>query len=138
MMIKTLLPLALALPAILSPLTVQAQSVPIFVGMEYGVARQRLINAGWKPLVSLVPAARWFKKLNGPERDYHLTAQTDLASYFRSRGWFETLDCAPTGRGLCGQQFFNANGKGLVVATTNGQGSKPPVVEGYSFIDGTR
>jgi len=137
-MIKTLLPLSLALQAILSPLTVQAQSVPISVGMEYRVARQRLIKAGWKPLVSRVPAAQWIQKGNKQQIDYHIAAQTSLASYFRSRGWFETLDCAPTGRGLCGQQFFNANGKGLVVATTNGQGSKPPVVEGYSFKDGTR
>ena len=137
MMIKTLLPLALALPAILSPLTVQAQSVPISVGINYGVARQRLIQAGWKPVVSPRPAAKWIPNDSGTPYS-NMDQQITLTEYFRKKGWQESLHCAPTGLGLCDHQFFGPSGRGLIVITTMGHQSKPPVVEQYKFGDGTR
>lgn len=133
-MIKSLLPLAFAIPAILSPLTVQAQSVPITVGMNYGVARQRLINAGWKPLVSPRPAVA---DDSGPPYS-NMDQQITLTEYFRQKGWQETLYCAPTGLGLCDHQFFSPSGRGLIVITTMDHHSKPPVVEKYKFGNGTR
>lgn len=126
---------ALALSMV--PLSAFGQSLPITVGMDYGVARQRLIQAGWQPLRSAYPAAKWIYRSVESSSYNHLEAQTQLASYFRQRGWYETLDCAPTGHGMCGQQFFNANGKGLILTTTNGAGS-PPIVKGYTFGNRTR
>jgi hypothetical protein len=134
MNIQYLLQLALVIPVMFSPSTARAQSVPIRVGMDYGLARQRLIQAGWRPLVRSRPAAP-----NDSGTPYSLMdQQIALTSYFRKRGWHETLGCAPTGLGLCGQQFFNANGKGLVVTTTNGYVNKPPVVKSYRFGNDSR
>jgi hypothetical protein len=138
MKFKSLLHSALLLPVLLSTTLSHAQSVPISEGMNYALARQRLVQAGWKPLVSLVPAAQWIQEGNNKQRQYHMSAQKDLASYFRNRGWHETLDCAPTGHGMCRQQFFHTNGKSLIVATTSGQGTQPPLVKSDGYGDGTR
>jgi hypothetical protein len=133
MMIKTLLPLALALPSILSPLPVQAQSVPITVGMNYGVARQRLIQAGWQPLTPGGARALW----SYGSQDY-MDQQMMLAGAFRRQKWFETLGCAPTGLGTCQHQFFDINGRGLIVETgSGGYGSIPDVTKFY-LKDGTK
>ncbi len=134
---KSLLSTISALAITVAPISAVAQSVPITVGMNYGIARQRLIQAGWQPLRSAYPAAKWIYKSAENSSYNHLEAQTRLASYFRQRGWHETLDCAPTGHGMCGQQFLNAKGKGLIVTTTNGA-SSPPIVKGYTFGNGTR
>ncbi|AFY27488.1 hypothetical protein Cyagr_0289 [Cyanobium gracile PCC 6307] len=134
---KSLLSTISTLAITVAPISAVAQSVPITVGMNYGIARQRLIQAGWQPLRSAYPAANWIYKSAENSSYNHLEAQTRLASYFRQRGWYETLDCAPTGHGMCGQQFFNAKGKGLIVTTTNGEVS-PPIVKDYTFGNGTR
>jgi hypothetical protein len=133
MMIKTLLPLALVLPAILSPLGVQAQSVPITVGMNYAVARQRLIQAGWQPLIPGGARALW----SYGSQDY-MNQQMMLAGAFRRQKWFETLGCAPTGLGTCQHQFFDLNGRGLIVETGSGGYGPVPDVTKFYYGDGTK
>jgi hypothetical protein len=133
-MIKSLLPLALALPAIFSQLTVQAQSVPITVGMNYGVARQRLIQAGWQPLMPGGARALWSESVN---EDY-MNQQMMLAGAFRRQKWFETLGCAPTGLGTCQHQFFDLNGRGLIVETGSGGYGDIPDVTKFYYKDGTK
>lgn len=137
MVIKPLLQATVTLLVLYSPLAVEAQSVPITAGMDYALARQRLIQAGWKPLVSARPAAKWIPSDSGIPYSV-MDEQTSLAQYFRERGWYETLDCAPTGHGRCRQQFFNASGRGLIVTTTNGFGIRGSVVVSFGFGDETR
>lgn len=96
MNIKALLHVAVALPVLSSPMIVQAQSVPITVGMNYGVARQRLIRASWQPLMLCGVRALWSYGSQA-----YMDLQIKLAAAFRQRGWYETLGCAATGLGTC-------------------------------------
>ena len=110
-----------------------AQSLPITVGMNYGVARQRLIQAGWQPLIPGGARTLWS---TGSEE--YMEQQAMLAGAFRRRKWFETLGCAPTGLGTCMHQFFDANGRGLIVETGSGDSARLPDVWKFYFRDGTR
>ena len=130
---KSLLPLAIALPAILFSLTVSAEPVPITVGMNYGVARQRLIQAGWQPLIPGGARALW----SHGSQDY-MKQQMMLAGAFRRQKWFETLGCAPTGLGTCMHQFFDINGRGLIVETGSGGYGRIPDVTKFYYRDRTK
>lgn len=133
MNIKSLLHVAVALPVLFSPMSVQAQSVPITVGMNYGLARQQLIQAGWQPLMPGGARALW----SHGSQDY-MNQQMMLAAAFRQRGWYETLGCAPTGLGTCQHQFFDINGRGLIVETGSGGYRTLPNVTRFYFKDGTK
>lgn len=134
MKFRSLIQLLLLLPLSISMSVSHAQSVPITAGMDYGVARQRLIRAGWNPQNRSKPATP-----DDSGTPYsNMDQQIALTEYFRKKGWRETLICAPTGLGLCDQQFFSANGRGLIMITTMGHHSKPPVVHSYKYGDGTR
>jgi hypothetical protein len=131
---RSLLQLALLLPVSISMSASHAQSVPITAGMDYGVARQQLILAGWNSQNRSKPATpddSWMPYSN-------MDQQISLTDYFRKKGWRETLICAPTGLGLSDLKFFSANGSGLIVITTMGHQSKPPVVHSYKYGDGKR
>lgn len=116
-----------------APINVIAQSLPITVGMNYGVARQRLIQAGWQPLVPSFSDIKW-NTWSEVDRDI----QKRLAGAFRRRGWYETLFCTPTGIGSCEHQFFDVNGRGLIVETGSGGYGPVPNVRKFYYKDGTR
>lgn len=101
--------------------------------MNYGVARQCLIQAGWQPLV---PSFSDIKLNTWSEVDRDI--QKRFAGAFRRRGWYETLACLPTGIGSCEHQFFNVNGRGLIVETLSGGYGPVPNVRKFYYMDGTR
>ena len=113
MKLKSLLQITLLLPVLLSTSVSHAQSVPITIGMDYGVARQRLIQAGWKPFVPKNSRKAWPQ-----ENEEDMRLQLALAAGFRQKGWYETRQCAPTGHGRCEQQFLGHNSRVLIVETT--------------------
>jgi len=101
--------------------------------MNYGIARQRLIQAGWQPLIPGGARALW----SHGSQDY-MKQQMMLAGAFRRQKWFETLGCAPTGLGTCMHQFFDINGRGLIVETGSGGYGKIPDVTKFYYRDGTK
>ena len=56
---KTLFAFVSVIAITVAPISAVAQSLPITVGMNYGVARQRLIQAGWQPLVPSFSDIKW-------------------------------------------------------------------------------
>ncbi|MFM7640070.1 MAG: toll/interleukin-1 receptor domain-containing protein [Cyanobium sp.] len=110
--------------------TAEQQRTPITVGMNYAVARQRLIQAGWQPLRPQGLAMQW-------SRGGDSVLQSQLAGAFRKRNWYETLHCYPTGQARCLQQFFDAKGQGLVVETGSGAYSVMPDVIRFYYEDAT-
>lgn len=130
---KSLVAPITALAFALAPIRSVAQSLPITVGMNYGDARQRLIQAGWQPLMPGGARALW---ASGSAEFMNL--QMRLAAAFRQRGWHETLGCAPTGLGTCQHQFFDVNRRGLIVETGSGGYGVLPSVTRFYYRDGTR
>lgn len=133
MTIQSAVRLALLLPVLLTPVSAKAQSIPITVGMSYGVARERLVQAGWQPLLPSGASLIW----SSGTKDY-IDQQMMLAGAFRRKGWYETLGCLPTGLGTCRHQFFDVNRRGLIVETGSGGYGSIPNVTRFYFKDGTK
>ena len=122
--------------------TVHAQALPLSVGMNYGEARNKLINQGWQPHVpagvaSLSCGDRGpciYKGL-GDSEDARSFINTEIAlrRAFRDQGWHETVHCYPSGAGWCFHSFTNASGKELIVQTGSGAYEKVPNVIKFYF-----
>ena len=122
------------LAIIVAPISAVAQSLPITVGMNYGVARQRLIQAGWQPAIPRGVHKIWAEETT--ESDIRI--QKANANAFRMRGWYETLGCAPTGPGTCDHLFTDRRGRRLIVETGSGGYSHVPDVRRFYYDADTR
>ena len=105
---------------------VHAQALPLRVGMNYGEARNNLIQQGWQPHVP-------YKGLGDNEdaRSF-IKREITLRKAFRDQGWYEAVHCYPTGAAWCFHSFTNVSGKELVVQTGSGAyGEVPNVIKFY-------
>ena len=122
--------------------TAHAQSLPLRVGMNYGEARDKLIQQGWQPhmptgaeILSCGDRGPCTYKGLGDSEDARsfINREIELRQAFRDRGWHETVHCYPSGAGWCFHSFTNASGKELVVQTGSGAYKKVPNVIKFYF-----
>ena len=114
-----------------------AQTLPLKVGMNYGEAREKLIEQGWQPhmpsgaaILSCGDRGPCVVDDRGPAR---INDEIALRKVFRDRGWYETVHCYPSGAGWCFHSYTNANGKELVVQTGSGAYKEVPNVIKFYF-----
>ncbi len=120
-----------------------AQTLPLKVGMNYGEAREKLIEQGWQPHMPSGAAILscgdrgpcTYEGLDKSEEGRLRFINTEIAlrKVFRDRGWFETVHCYPSGAGWCFHSYTNANGKELVVQTGSGAYKEVPNVIKFYF-----
>ena len=130
---KTLVKIACILGFFAFGSEAMSQNVPLRVDMNYTQARKVLLDNGWQPFV---PAGADLLTCNFG-RDPCIDRSIDLRSrrQFRARGWYEAVHCFPTGRGLCYHQFYDINGRGLVVVTGSGSYTMMPSVQHFYYKD---
>ena len=110
-----------------------SQNVPLRVGMDYTQARKVLLDNGWQPFV---PAgANLLACANENPCNSSINLEKKFRQQFRNRGWYETVHCFGTGKGLCYHQFYDINGRGLAVVTGSGSYSKMPSVVQFYYKD---
>ena len=131
---KTLINIALATSFFAVCSDAMGQTVPLRVGMDYTQARKVLLDNGWQPFI---PTGALRLACNGksPCEDRFVNTNLALREQFRNRGWYETVHCFGTGAGLCYHQFYDINGRGLVVVTGSGSYSKMPSVVKFYYED---
>jgi hypothetical protein len=111
-----------------------SQNVPLRVGMNYTQSRKVLLDNGWQPFL---PAGANLLACGdaNPCNNRSINLEKALRRQFRARGWYETVHCFPTGKGLCYHQFYDINGRGLVVVTGSGSYSEMPSVVQFYYKD---
>lgn len=111
-----------------------SQNVPLRVGMNYTQSRKVLLDNGWQPFL---PAGANLLACGdeNPCNNRSINLEKSLRRQFRARGWYETVHCFPTGKGLCYHQFYDINGRGLVVVTGSGSYSQMPSVVQFYYRD---
>jgi hypothetical protein len=134
--------LAATLDVVIFP-PVWSQAVPLKVGMSYAEARRLLIENGWQPymptgakmLACGKRGACTYEGLDQTERERDSFFRTELAlrKVFRQQGWYETVQCLPTGPGWCLHSFSDINGRELVVRTGSGGYAEMPKVDLFYF-----
>lgn len=87
--------------------------IPLFQGMKYDLARQRLIHGGWQAYTAGGADMLFLMGETSPDRDLQISLRND----FRKQGWYETLHCYPTGSGACYHLFFDSTGKKIIIET---------------------
>ena len=126
---KTLVKIACILGFFAFGSEAMSQNVPLRVDMNYTQARKVLLDNGWQPFV---PAGAHVLTCNfGKPCIFPIDSEKSLRRQFRARGWYEAVHCFPTGRGLCYHQFYDINGRGLVVVTGSGYYTMPSVQHFY-------
>ena len=120
---------------------VHAQALPLRVGMNYGEARNNLIQQGWQPhvpagaaILSCGDRGPCIYKGLGDSEDARsfIKREITLRKAFRDQGWYEAVHCYPTGAAWCFHSFTNVSGKVLVVQTGSGAyGEVPNVIKFY-------
>lgn len=108
-------------------------NVPLKVGINYTQARNALIDNGWQPFIPSGANLLACADQNPCNRSIDL--EKALRRQFRNRGWYETVMCMPTGKGLCYHQFYDINGRGIVVVTGSGSYSEMPSVVQFFYKD---
>lgn len=111
-----------------------SQNVPLRVDMNYTQARKVLLDNGWQPFI---PTGALRLACDGKSPCEYRFADRAIAlrKQFRNRGWYETVHCFGTGAGLCYHQFYDINGRGLVVVTGSGSYSQMPSVVKFYYED---
>ena len=131
---KTLVKIACILGFFAFGSEAMSQNVPLRVDMNYTQARKVLLDNGWQPFVP-AGANVLTCQFGNPCNNRSIDSEKRLRRQFRARGWYEAVHCFPTGAGFCYHQFYDINGRGLVVVTGSGSYTMMPSVVQFYYKD---
>ncbi|MCK2184103.1 hypothetical protein [Halomonas getboli] len=80
--------------------------IPKIAGLSYETARLSLIDAGWQPI--------GYSMAHGSDPDL----QVGNGLYFWQKGYYEIIDCCPTGLSHCRFGYRDAYGNKLIIITS--------------------